>query len=113
MNRLFLFLTLCLTLFSYANATQRANSSFYTEIAKEIDEATGKIYLHPENIVLEKESILLFHNGYAIPLETLHSDSKGIYIKRAAGECWNGHPIWCNYCKGCGVLWCPAHCRCF
>lgn len=113
MNRLFLFLALCLTFFSYANASQAEDNSFYAEITKEVDETNGKIYLRPENIVLENGSILLFHNGYAVPLKTLHSDNRGIYIKMAAGKCWNSHPVWCKYCGGCGVLFCPAHCRCF
>lgn len=87
---------------------------FFYQIAKEVDVAAGKIYLYSESILLDKSgSILLFHDGYAIPLRSLHSDEKGVYIHMAGGKCWNGHPVWCEGCNGCGVLFCPAHCRCF
>jgi len=46
--------------------------------------------------------------------KTLSYDEKGLYLKPITpqrGPC-GIHNIWCKYCKGCGVIYCPMKCEC-
>lgn len=74
----------------------------------------GKVYLNSENVQIEQDGIILFYNGNTIPLQSLHADAEGIYVKahELGFTCKNGHPSKCPWCLGCGVLLCQFKCRC-
>ncbi|NGX61612.1 MAG: hypothetical protein K940chlam9_01099 [Chlamydiae bacterium] len=120
-----LFMLLLLAMFSVSSAQtveQKQQSSF------EIDDSTlncigDKIYLTQDSLIVSDEGIFLLikdHNGMEVEImvSQLNFDSNGLFvlaeqIGSALGTCRNNHSIWHSACGGCGVMWCPARCRCY
>ena len=109
---LFLFLcfllTFALSLFCCeAGPTKNCdNQKFKQQIRASMDE-----------IIINESGIFLLVDDEIIPFEALHVDKDGFYFNsiEAFGRdrnCLNGHQIWCQLCRGCGVFWCPRSCKC-
>lgn len=74
-----------------------------------------KIYIQKDDLFILDNEIVIQINGQSCLLSQIHVDEEGLYfmMKDVKAGCWNGHTTWCKRCGGCGVLWCPGHCKCF
>jgi len=116
---LFLFMTFFGSLFSLEGAQGSQPNIDYSKLNCVGD----KIYFTQDRFVLTDDGILLLlkdcdGTDIVVNLSQLNWDDGGIFVFaeqviKAAGTCRNGHAIWHRDCGGCGVLYCPARCRCY
>ncbi len=79
-------------------------------------ETEEKVYVSPEQIEVTEEGILVYDaRGELVAIyKTLSYDKKGLFLKpieSERGPC-GIHRVWCRYCQGCGVIYCPMKCEC-
>ena len=76
----------------------------------------GRIYVDPNQVELTEKGIVAYDfEGDIIAVGlTLSYDEGGLYLQTIfpqRGPC-GIHHLWCKYCKGCGVIYCPMKCEC-
>ena len=113
---------LLLTMFSVslAQATEQKQQAEFDIDYSTLNCVENKIYFTHDHLILSDEGIFLLlqdQNGMEVEImiSQLNFDANGLFVlaEQIGGTCRNNHPIWHRECGGCGVMWCPARCRCF